>query len=310
MTTAIQTTQSAEMITANFDIDTCKQYLYSMGLALDDKQATQFIEIAKAFQLNPFKREIYGIKYGSNFNIIVGYEVYIKRAEATGMLDGWRAWTEGSGSDMVAKIQIQRKGWAMAFEHEVIFSEYDQGNSMWKKKPVTMIKKVVIGQGMRLCFPVEMGGLPPMEEEIQVQAATIIEEPDRDDNATPETLSKLDDALGLVPADIHSQAKASIEKAPKPLSQDNAEKMIAWLHGQKHKAPQDCTPVDTEPAQGAPLMSQETRDTISEFMDDPNTPDDLITKANVILDNDKATDEAGRSFIGEMIDGIEANKTK
>lgn len=48
-----------------------------------------------AFHLNPIKREVHGIKYkGKNgfpdtFQIVIGYEVYLKRAERTGKLDGF-----------------------------------------------------------------------------------------------------------------------------------------------------------------------------------------------------------------------------
>ena len=49
-------------------------YLKSLGTNLPEKHIKKFIHIAKTFQLNPFIREIYGIPYGDNFNIIVGYE--------------------------------------------------------------------------------------------------------------------------------------------------------------------------------------------------------------------------------------------
>ena len=41
-------------------------YLTAMGLAptLTDKEKMQFLEIARAYNLNPFKREIYCTKYG------------------------------------------------------------------------------------------------------------------------------------------------------------------------------------------------------------------------------------------------------
>ena len=132
----------------------------------DKGEQSQFIDICKAYGLNPIKREVYGIKYGTNFNLIVGYEVYIKRAERTGMLNGWKAWVEGSGNNMVAKIVINRKDWAKPFEHEVYFEEYNQNNNMWRTKPRTMLKKVVIAQGFRMCFTEVLGGIPYTADEL------------------------------------------------------------------------------------------------------------------------------------------------
>ena len=153
-------------------------YLKSMGLSVDDEQAKKFIHIAKSFGLNPFKREIYAIPYGKNWNIIVGYEVYIKRAERSGKLAGWRAWTEGSKEDGTLKgcVEIKRKDWGESFYHEVYFDEYNQDNAMWKKKPRTMIKKVAIAQGFRLAFPDELAGMPYTADEIdenEIQAEIV-----------------------------------------------------------------------------------------------------------------------------------------
>ncbi|BCD59599.1 MULTISPECIES: phage recombination protein Bet [unclassified Nitratiruptor] len=146
-------------------------YLQSLGNNLPEHHIKKFIHIAKAFNLNPFLREIYGIPYGNNFNIIVGYEVPIKRAERSGKLAGWRAWTEGSpqNGDLKGCIEIKRKDWEEPFYHEVYFDEYNQNNSMWKSKPRTMIKKVAIAQGFRLAFPDELAGMPYTADEIEVE---------------------------------------------------------------------------------------------------------------------------------------------
>ena len=150
-------------------VETAGRYLASLGCNLQEKHRTQFLEICKHFNLNPFAREIYAIPYGNNFNIIVGYEVYIKRAEMSGQLAGWKAWSEGEGAELKGVVEIYRKDWREPFRHEVYFSEYNQNNSMWKSKPRTMIQKVAIAQGFRMCFPCELGGLPYTSDEIPLQ---------------------------------------------------------------------------------------------------------------------------------------------
>lgn len=148
------------------------EYLQSMGNKLPAKQQTQFLEMSQAFGLNPFKREIYAVGYGENWNIITGYEVYLKRAERIGKLDGWEAAVEGSGENMTATVTIWRKDWKMPFKHTVLFSEVCQKtkdgklNSVWSKMPSFMCRKVAIAQAFRLCFPDEFGGMPYTADEM------------------------------------------------------------------------------------------------------------------------------------------------
>lgn len=141
-------------------------YLVSMGNKLPETQRKQFLEICRAFALNPFKREIYAVPYGNDFNIIVGFEVYLKRAERSGKLSGWKVWTEGEGNQIKAVIEIHRRDFDFPFTHEVYLSEYSTGKAMWAKSPKTMIKKVAMSQGFRLCFPDELDGMPYTSEEI------------------------------------------------------------------------------------------------------------------------------------------------
>ena len=148
------------------------EYLQTFGLAkkLLPKEIGQFTRIACEFQLNPFKREIYCVAYGSgdnrNCSIIVGYEVYIKRAERTGKLDGWKVWVEGEREQLKALVEINRKDWRHPFTHEVYWNEAVQKKkdgevtSFWTRMPRFQLKKVAISQGFRLCFPDELGGLP------------------------------------------------------------------------------------------------------------------------------------------------------
>lgn len=170
-------------------------WLAIFGSKLEPKEREQFQQIAHAFNLNPFKREIYCIAYGDGDNrqlsIITGFEVYLKRAELSGVLDGWKVWTEGDvtpktvkktmkkkdggtwekevtvwSGDLKACIEISRKDRSKPFYHEVDYSEYTQDNEMWRTKRKTMIKKVAMSQGFRLCFPLEIGGMPYTNDEL------------------------------------------------------------------------------------------------------------------------------------------------
>lgn len=153
-------------------------HLDALGLTtkLSEGEKTTFLSIAKAFNLNPFKREIHISKYGENLSIITGYEVYIKRAERTGQLDGWNATTSGSVAtgDLKAIVTIYRKDRQHPFVWEALYEECVQKTRDGKvtkfwEKAAFMTKKVAISQGFRLCFSDELAGMPYTADELPEQ---------------------------------------------------------------------------------------------------------------------------------------------
>ena len=155
------------------------KYLDTFGLTneLSEQEKSQFVEIAEAYQLNPFKREIYAVPYGEGIyrklSIITGFEVYLKRAERTGKLDGWKAWVEGdSEENFKAIVEIYRKDWQHPFTHTVYWKEAAQRKKdgsltqFWKKMPRYQLRKVCISQGFRLCFSDDMAGIPYTSDEL------------------------------------------------------------------------------------------------------------------------------------------------
>lgn len=133
-----------------------------------DKELFVFMGVAKSYGLNPLKREIHFVKYGQNpGQVIVGYESYIKRAERTTLLDGWKVWIADMGKpEERAIIEIRRKDFSQPFTWEVYRKEFDKGQANWKQMPTFMLKKVAIAQGFRLAFPSEIGGMPYIPEEL------------------------------------------------------------------------------------------------------------------------------------------------
>ncbi|MBQ7746498.1 MAG: phage recombination protein Bet [Spirochaetia bacterium] len=159
---------------------TILDYLAAFGLAgtLTKQEQMQFVEVARAYSLNPFKKEIYCVPHVGQdgkrtLSIITGYETYLKRAEHTGLLDGWECTLESKGGDTVAVATIYRKDRTRPFKHEVYMSEYNTGRSLWKSKPKTMLKKVAIAQAFRMCFPDDMGGMPYTQDELPEEMTTI-----------------------------------------------------------------------------------------------------------------------------------------
>lgn len=202
----IITAENAVRTVEKVDRDALIGYLRTFGLiggqdGLTDNEIGQFIEVAAAYNLNPFKREVYCIPYGKGdkrrLSIITGYETYLKRAERLGLLAGWRCWTEGeyqivteektfqgyngpykktlkvARGNLTATVEIHRRDWTKPFTHTVDLDEYNQENEMWGKMPKTMLKKVATAQAFRLAFPDEMGGMPYSREELPDDMTTL-----------------------------------------------------------------------------------------------------------------------------------------
>ena len=162
-----------------------------------DEEIFVFLQQCALFNLNPFKREIYLIKYDQKekAQAVVGFEAFIRRAELSLRLNGWNCVTVGDPGDEAnfkAVVTIHRKDWAHPFVHECYFNEYAQFKNewvngrmtgakvltkFWAEKRRTMIKKVTISQGFRLCFPEELGGMPYTAEEMPAGAEPLPSEP-------------------------------------------------------------------------------------------------------------------------------------
>jgi hypothetical protein len=147
------------------DDKTLTEYIAGVG-NVPQKIQTEFFQICKSLNLNPFLREVHLVGYGDKYNIVTSYTVYIARAEATGKLDGWKSEIALESGDMICRVTIYRKDWQYPFVHEAYLSECEKTSSIWKQMKKFMLKKTAIGQAFRLCFP-ELSGLPYEEAELE-----------------------------------------------------------------------------------------------------------------------------------------------
>lgn len=133
-----------------------------------EQEVLMGLAIVKSLNLNPFLRQVHFIKYSQKdkMAIVVGYEVYLQRAERSGRLNGWKSGI--NTAENYAWVKIWRKDWTEPFEWTVNLDEFNKKQSTWKQIPSFMGRKVAIAQGFRLCFPEELGGMPYTEEEHQV----------------------------------------------------------------------------------------------------------------------------------------------
>lgn len=265
------------------------EYLSSMGLSLPQGQKEQFIELCSALELNPFRREIYAVGYGSKFNIILGYEVYLKKADMLGKCQGWSVRTEGEGDNLKAVIEIHRRDYTIPFVHEVELSEYRQDTQIWRSKPKTMLKKVAMAQGFRLAFPSDFGGLPYIAEEFDPSTASDANTPATATVQTtaPKQLSKLQEALTPFGISLKLQGNVAVATGQAVFNNNSLLKQMGFVYDKNARAWQispviddseviegiveEAAPAQQEvapsqaPAESAPAESQMGLKTLADF---------------------------------------------
>lgn len=163
-----------------------RKYLVNGNGAVSDSEVMMFIGLCRYQKLNPFLREAYLIKYGTQpATIVTGKEAFMKRAMRAKDCRGFKAGvvvqrngdlvhTDGvipPGTKLVGGwAEVHREGWLFPIRVEVSFEEYvgrkNDGtpNRMWQEKPATMIRKVALVQALREAFPEDLAGMNSPEE--------------------------------------------------------------------------------------------------------------------------------------------------
>lgn len=165
--TAVATVNEQNVVTEQLLND----YLNTITDKLTNPQRAQFIAVATAFGLNPFKREIYATTYrnkdgGTNMSIVTGYEVYLKRAEMNPNYDGYETEFGLVNSLINCTCRVYRKDRSKPVTSCVWMNEYNTGKSLWSTKPKMMLEKVAIATAFRRAFPTDFGDMPYTTDEL------------------------------------------------------------------------------------------------------------------------------------------------
>ncbi|MCF0224391.1 MAG: phage recombination protein Bet [Fibrobacter sp.] len=168
MANEIKAVTDGEKVTEKLLLD----YLSTITSKLSDAQRMQFLAVAQAFNLNPFKREVYATTYidrngNTQMSVIVGYEVYMKRAEINPNFDGYETeFTLTKSGEIACTCTVFRKDRNHPTKSTVYMGEYSTGKSLWQSKPRVMLEKVAICTAFRRAFPIDFGGYPYAPEEL------------------------------------------------------------------------------------------------------------------------------------------------
>ena len=188
-----------------------QNYLVRGNSQLTPQEMKLGLELCKFQKLNPFTGEVYFIKFGNDFQLVVGYEAYKRRAE-----ENPEYLNRKSGIVVVRGNEILQKegtclyptetligGWCRVYRirngekveiyKEVSLVEYQKMKegkpcSNWATKPCTMIEKVAVSQALRAAFPKDYEGLYVPEEfhnsteenqQFSTERGIVIEQPDK-----------------------------------------------------------------------------------------------------------------------------------
>lgn len=159
------------------DYMTVKNYLVSGNGNVTDQEILMFIELCKAQKLNPFIKEAYLIKFGSSpANIVVGKDVFVKRANKNPKFEGMKAGIvtvnkNGEVFEREGSLKLPQEeligGWCEVFidgikfpiKSVVALEEYSKTQATWKQMPCVMIRKCAIVTALREAFPEDLQGL-------------------------------------------------------------------------------------------------------------------------------------------------------
>lgn len=142
-----------------------------------------FMELCRSQRLNPFKREAFLVKYGSNpASMITAEVVFERRANAHPSYKGMEhgiVYLDHNGevrkregtATYKAAGEVLIGGWARVHRSdrtdsyaEVSLDEYGKNQSVWKTMPGVMIDKCARAVALRLAFPSDFQGMYISEE--------------------------------------------------------------------------------------------------------------------------------------------------
>lgn len=184
-------------------------YCASGNAQLTQRDVVNFMATCKALGANPYLGDVYLVKYsaGENAQIMAGKNYYTRVAVSIPTYDGMAAgivcvtqagevvYRSGSlampGDTCIGGwCEVHDKRWTHPVRAEVAMDEYNAHRSLWKSKPLTMIRKVALVQALREAYPDRFAGTydasemgakgeaqPPQERPVQADVQPVSQGP-------------------------------------------------------------------------------------------------------------------------------------
>lgn len=152
-------------------------YCYSGNAPLSQRDVVNFMATCQALGANPYLKDVYLVKYngGEDAQIMAGKNYYTRVAASIPTYDGATAGIITTGKDGAVNYragsfaapgetcvggwaEVHDKRWGTPVRAEVAMEEYNSHRSLWKSKPMTMIRKVALVQALREAYPDRFAG--------------------------------------------------------------------------------------------------------------------------------------------------------
>ena len=101
-----------------------------------DNEFLVMMELANRYQLDPFARQIWLVKYGDNpAQIFCGRDGYLAIAHRSGQFDGIQSGSRIEDNELIGWCRVYRKDMSHPIEVEVYASEYSTGKNLGGTSP-------------------------------------------------------------------------------------------------------------------------------------------------------------------------------
>jgi len=158
-----------------------------------DDELKLFLHLASRYDLDPFTRQIWFIKYGDDAHIFTGRDGFLHIAHRSGAFNGMQTQLREEPvpfeikfynrkekkvevlkrpSQFVATCTVYRKDMTEPFVCEVWESEYSTGQGLWPTKRRVMIQKVAEASTLRRAFDISGLYLPEEVSESEVEVVS------------------------------------------------------------------------------------------------------------------------------------------
>lgn len=188
-------TNTKEVATINYEVNNeevklspamVRKYLVNGNGKVTDQEVVMFMQLCRYQKLNPFLKEAYLVKFGSQAaSIITSKEAFMKRAENNKHYKGFKAGiVVARGEEMKhldGAIKMPKDeligAWAEVYRDdrdepshvEISLEEFCKGQATWKQMPMNMIRKTALVNALREAFPENLGSLYTEDDKQPVQ---------------------------------------------------------------------------------------------------------------------------------------------
>lgn len=188
-------TNTKEVATINYEVNNeevklspamVRKYLVNGNGKVTDQEVVMFMQLCRYQKLNPFLKEAYLVKFGSQAaSIITSKEAFMKRAENNKHYKGFKAGiVVARGEEMKhldGAIKMPKDeligAWAEVYRDdrdepshvEISLEEFSKCQATWKQMPMNMIRKTALVNALREAFPENLGSLYTEDDKQPVQ---------------------------------------------------------------------------------------------------------------------------------------------